>query len=803
MTKKGIFIFLILCSRSAVNAQSIPQIPSSNTLKADHFIYREKTKLLQASSNVVWKNDTAEIKTPSLSWNLESNIVITHGKTKLKQPNLELVANSLEADLNKKHYTLHDIHIKTDPFIVQSKMAKQTSPTENRLKESHLTTCELNPPHYHLESQDLKFVPNDHMEGWGVVFKNKYLNPLGIWMPYYRYDLKKRRIHWNIPVIGKRDVPGWGWFVQNTIDYDQVDNRDSSLLLDLFEYKGIGFGTQHQYKWNNHSGTFSYYQLKEQDTGILNEKIGLTDRIIWDAHKVSTFNIQRIDAERLERSGRQVQDIQEVSLSETYPNQTTLWNAKNIHNKLQKSQTLTASIKNTKAGQEDYSIDIFQNNNQTITRNDFNANAFHTLTISPQMKLNTHLDYHHQEVGTRLPENILKSDFKLKNTFTENITTTLRVTTLTNLDGERTSRDIQLNRFFYRLPELQIQVSPTLNFGKWTHTLTIARYQESYITGQNVQRIYPDPQNFAPLPNTYIYNQTFSVATGNAKREGQWSLQTQYAQYVFDTTGKDIFSGDALYTIGGTVSYKTDWHGFWQTNSQYQRVFAPPENNSPFYEFTDSTQGLNSLYETITFYIHSPETYAWIHETGYDWEARRWRDYKTTALARPIPDLKLSLSTGKRLNPTLVDINGSFLPTTWISEWTPQNTFTRIGYTLSLDTNALIHQKKTKIQQSNLIVAFPFGDTDPLYQWNLSMSFAYDTLTYPDTFTAAGYQLQTLELVKFDHCQTFSLGYNKLNQTVSFKYTINAFPESPLELIQTNNTIRFGGQLQSNSQERF
>ena len=66
---------------------------------------------------------------------------------------------------------------------------------------------------------------------YNVTFYNKLLFiPIVFWSPIYKYHLGKRKTIWNFPTIGKKERDGWGWFIQNTIDYKYENNQESSIL---------------------------------------------------------------------------------------------------------------------------------------------------------------------------------------------------------------------------------------------------------------------------------------------------------------------------------------------------------------------------------------------------------------------------------------------------------------------------------------------------------------------------------------------------------------------------------------------
>ncbi|GAH37186.1 unnamed protein product, partial [marine sediment metagenome] len=120
-------------------------------------------------------------------------------------------------------------------------------------------------------AQSFTYEPDEALAAQNVwIYSPLLFLPFGFWMPVYRYELGSRRVIWNFPVIGLKKAPGWGYYMQNTFDYDLINGQSSQFYFDVFQSeligknRGVGLGIKHHYQVDlKQDGYVYYYRLFE------------------------------------------------------------------------------------------------------------------------------------------------------------------------------------------------------------------------------------------------------------------------------------------------------------------------------------------------------------------------------------------------------------------------------------------------------------------------------------------------------------------------------------------------------------
>lgn len=769
-------------------------------LEADHLTSFKSGELVLASSNV---RVSSEASSGAGSWSIQAPalwIDFTHsqvwgtGNIRMDRHGLKMKMRAMRGDFESDEYLLKGAafeRIEQGARLWMSASTLSAGETLYTGDQGKLTTCELPNPHYQVSASMFRYEPDRFIEGRDVWFSGRVFGaiPVAFWLPYYHYELGPRSIVWRMPIVGKKETPGWGWFMQNTIDYDVVAGHKSSVYVDLFERKGVGLGVTHQLRLPDHWITLMGYDLQEQDTGLGNFKWGITDRFRWDNRQV-TVNVSQVDAERLTQSGRQNTDFKSIAILEPTVLGRTQWLVTDVRDRAQNLRVLSGSMSNQTGSLETNRVSMIYQDNSVGLRRDSEYLWSHLWWGTDSTRMDTRFDLRRQEVYFQAADEVLESNLSLQQKFSSDISAKVRVDTLAHLDAGNSVDNPGFYRFFYRLPELEVMVKSAPFGVSINHTITVARYQESYLTPASVFRVFPQDQDFGFAPNTFIYSTKTSQSVGDAQKEGKWTLSGGYDQYVF-------WTGDAMYTLGAKAAYERQL-GWVTSQTSVTSLIAPDQNTSPFFQFSDRISAQQQLVQKLSFLS---SVYQWDHETGYDWVLQRWQDYRTLLTIYPQTNWAVSVAGGKILSPSSFDVRHEYLPTVFDLRYSDKGV--RGRYSIGFDTNEWIYQRDSLIQSSFFTVAFPFGSADPASQWSVDLTAIYNTQGLPRGFDWSRYDLQMFNLTCHDHCQTTTVGYNKLSGEFQFRYTIDAFSGDPIEVFTGPKGFRFGGRLNAASEERF
>ncbi len=759
--------------------------------------------MMIASGDVQLRYKDVSILTPVLYLDVDKNMAWGSGNVQIKRGEDELFSDSFNFDLDQNKLKLGVINIIIHPPDAKEDLHLKASSIEDH--EDHktgfngrLTGCSLDPPHYFISAESYEYYPDKRIIGHNVLLWNTiFFVPFPLWTPYYNYELGKRKIIWNFPAIGRKEAPGWGWFVQNTFDYDRIGDTDSSIYLDWFEFKGLGYGIRHQYEGWDHRGSLYYYQLEEGNTTPLkrNEKMSWQNQYKLTPESKIDWGFTKIDAERINVSGRQ--QTQSKHAQYLYDDLGDKYSFR-----IEESQDILfthfgQSFSRTLNDQKHLDMSLNQDNRYVNNRQTLKGLVNHSLFFPNDIQLNNNLDLTRDGLIEKTPAN--QDDYTLKTytTWTERLSDqaqlTVKVDQLFDLERDRVTGDSRssLNDFFFKEPEITLNYSqPQFGFFRWTSETTVARYREVRFDSQRNRVLsYPADDSLGIQPNTYIFKNQLDQSFGSL------SVSAGYHQYVFKNPGYDLFSGDRMYLYFLRPSLSGGITPFINNQIQYDRTFVHDQSNTPFQQFNYvKNSKANRISDTMTFLLFDPSKYTWSHSTSYDFERKAWNPYSTNLRLQPAAGLLLAVDTGiQDLAKPRKDL--LYLPLNWTADLSP-TTNTSLKYRLSQDLNQGI------LLNSSVILNFLVG-SDKDYLWEFQTQFSYNKSGVLRTLQFDRYELETINIVKHEHCRLFTISYNKLLEEFKFKITFNAFPNDSIGFKKNKELWKVEGILDDPTQERF
>ena len=273
-------------SSTGITAIPQPYIAPVQDEAAPDYSFKKKLPIIVTGDYVEYR--TAEEK------------VIAKGAADVKQDKMEIIANNIEADLNKelvfaqgkvvywqeqsgklKKVTgeflvyniktgdgfMLDAKIYSDPTITKAKRVELTANKISAPNGATYTSCDLDHPHWCMQASEVTIYPNDRM-----ILKRPRYNLFGITifkLPYASMNLRKKEEKKFKMTMGYTKPKG---FYQNiTWDYFFNDNQNGSLSISNETNRGYFQNINHRYKFMDKiSGTlYSDYSFDS----IRNESI--------------------------------------------------------------------------------------------------------------------------------------------------------------------------------------------------------------------------------------------------------------------------------------------------------------------------------------------------------------------------------------------------------------------------------------------------------------------------------------------------------------------------------------------------
>ncbi len=201
-------------------------------LTADKATVYTDTKIVHAQGNVVLKHKLGTFKAEKAEYNF------TTDKATIIQPSMEEVGEWYgKAETGKKY--------NEDSYV---------------LENGYITTCDLEKPHYRLQSKKVKVYLGDKIVARHVTLYIKNV-PI-MYFPYYSHPLNDNRPRVTI-------VPGhssdWGYYLLTAWRYVLPSIGHGRIHLDQRELKGFASGFDLNYKKKFGEGKFKFYYTHEHD----------------------------------------------------------------------------------------------------------------------------------------------------------------------------------------------------------------------------------------------------------------------------------------------------------------------------------------------------------------------------------------------------------------------------------------------------------------------------------------------------------------------------------------------------------
>ena len=778
------------------------------------------TSFFSDDVSIQWRDIIIRGRQMHIDWVTESGAL--RDEISVSGPFGRFFPSYMSLDLHNRSLTYHDVALKMIPDTLPSPLwfrAHTVTQYEDHLVAHHAmwTPCNAPTPHTHVWSHQVHYTPNRSIWSLGSVWWVPLpfgIATLPIPIPVYHYALGERSVVWNVPSVGRRDTPGWGWFVQNTIDYNLTQGKSSSVILDWFEYQGIGLGLTHIQPVGPWLTSWSVYRLDQHPTQQSTQKSGMTAWLMEHDWRI-TANIESVDGEKFNSLGRDVRNTRRLDM--TY-------------------QDNGESVGLSWYQQED----IRQKRNEWVIDTGYRFNQIDYFTFSHQQTntLGTNTSYAKSKWGTNLPigphsqvsitgvldryvirdmvDDLLVLSAEVRSTVNEWVSTRWLTHYRWDLDQDRYTADNTSgrNNILMALPQLDVlfqrpidwsvaSSGVSLNRGLLSSKLTMGRFQEyMYDSARLYYRVYPLTHEMDALPNTVIMDTSYTQSIGLSY--GGWTTQLDsyflYKQQVFRSPGRSWLDSDAGYLLGYTGQLDLGWSSIMSSALTYEVNHAPAQNNSPFYTFDLRTQKRNQLGGYVDFFILSPTLGKWRHETQYNWISNQWNPYTTELSLTPHPLLSTSLRLGRLLSAKPSDAGNEYLPADFRLNWGSPTHPLRLAYSLTLDTNRWVYDQVFRVLQSSFSFSW---DLLPGTDYSTSVGVVMQYQADPTPFSWSQYTIQSISISQKDHCRMYTFSYNKPMQEWSLQFHLLAFPDDKIGYMQQRSGWRFKGLWNDQSQDRL
>ena len=269
----------------AVSKLAEPSIKEPITVNGDtvEYFHEEKTVVGTDNVSIIYKD--VVLTCDKITVHLDTREAVAEGNVKITQKGAFLTGEKISYNFDTRKGSIIDGDISAPPFYGKAKMlGKAANKDTFTLRRGHITTCDLDHPHYRLQARQIKVYLGDKVVARDILI---FLGDVPIfYLPYYSQSLKDQKSH--ITVIPGRGKD-WGNFVLTAYRLNFSDYHKADILIDYRTKKGLAEGLDYYYDTREvGKGSFKFYYTHENDnlayskTGQQKTRYEFQARHKWD-----------------------------------------------------------------------------------------------------------------------------------------------------------------------------------------------------------------------------------------------------------------------------------------------------------------------------------------------------------------------------------------------------------------------------------------------------------------------------------------------------------------------------------------
>lgn len=739
----AIFIFLCPLGFSVSFCGSIESYGETPVkLKADNLRFDQETGIVLATGSVEAGFEDIDLKADSITLDTNSSMATAEGDVSLKRASYEASGSSMTFNFKNDEASIKDFYSEITNGQVKGTIFLSAKEVFDKRDEKiglngSSTTCDQkDDPHYFVLAKKFLYFPDDKVVATNATV---YLHNVPVmWLPFYVYDLKKRRVALLMPSIGTNDVEGN--FIKSEIQYFIDNGASGSVYLDLMSKKGIGYGVDHDYVLNKkNSGTAYLYHVYESDTGIPDWVAKLKHELkIDDTKKLSVeynySNIYLVPSGRLDQTDTKVNYSYSGSNEGFYSGIDAFSNRQSTM--YDRSFTIGGSFSRAKTNYAYNSrgglgSPAWENISQSLTHTQKVINDNWTFTgLANYYRSVTSEGYPFKDrleptVGLAYSDPIL--DFKISESAYINPT---EAKFIGNNNDEYVEKMPEVSASIKSIRVVSFEVIPEMGYGRY--------HEAKYISLWNSIRSFTANRYKTAL----TVRRTFAVPLGSSL-----SLSGAMEQYNYDT-------GDERYMQKENISLTTDLGGFYRNTASADRGMS--EGNSPFF-FDNTGTYYNNLRDTMVFY--KGDKLRFTIDGGYNYVTSKYFDLLLNLDAKPSDTLHINVGSGYDIE----DRN-----------WRDLVTLVTIAPFLGLkaDISHTYDMNIGKTKNASDLIDWEIGDSWQS-RWHFKIGQTYDYLKEMLIF-------QEVSIIKDLHCWDASFSWSDFRKEFKVTFTLKAFPDRPI-----------------------
>lgn len=230
-------------------------------VNGDKVEYFHEKKQVVGSGNISITYKDVVMTCDRITVYLDTRDAIAEGNVRINQKDAYFTGEKINYNFDTRVGRAINGYANYKPFYGKAQEIDKLSDKQINLERGYITTCDLEKPHYRVQSRELKIYLDDKVIAKHILF---FIGNVPVmYFPYYVQPLDEKKTHFT--VIPGEDT-GWGYYALTSYRYYLNDDNRGDLLLDYRTKKGLGAGVNHYYTVPQlGKGSFKFYYTHEND----------------------------------------------------------------------------------------------------------------------------------------------------------------------------------------------------------------------------------------------------------------------------------------------------------------------------------------------------------------------------------------------------------------------------------------------------------------------------------------------------------------------------------------------------------
>lgn len=267
-----VFIFALFASQADAE-ETLPKEPI--VVNGDKVEYFHEKKEVAGSGNISITYKDVVLTCDRILVHLDTRDAEAEGNVKVSQKGAYLSGERIVYNFQTRKGMATSGSLSAAPFYGRgAELDKVANKDEFVLERGYVTTCDLDKPHYRIQSRQVKVYLNDKVIAKHILF---FVGDVPVlYLPYYIQSLRGESKTHIIVIPGERS--DWGYFLLSAYRYYFSDDSRGDILLDYRTKRGLAEGVNHYYDTDTvGKGAFKFYHTRDHSNLAL-QKTGEPER---------------------------------------------------------------------------------------------------------------------------------------------------------------------------------------------------------------------------------------------------------------------------------------------------------------------------------------------------------------------------------------------------------------------------------------------------------------------------------------------------------------------------------------------